>query len=568
MKPLDTDRDVLPAWMTSNSVVGMPELNSTRKNKTHINIERSAPDILKEFHTTQTIGIATELLNVAIIENDQKNAYIAADFLKNKQLLSPSLIKLLNKPWGIQTPEQPTPNEHPITRLKRELRFSNNNPLAWADLSREYAIFGEQERSIKAMLAALHYANDHRWITRIGARVFVHFNEPDRAHYTLLKNTNIKSDPWLIATEMAVSRKANKQSKLLQIGKKFLESNIPPIHVSELASSFATLELLSGAEKKAKSLFKQSLLDPNQNSLAQAKWAERNSRLKKLVKVPLDSHVIAYEAQYWEAYSKQDILLAIGFAKAWYNQEPYSSGPAIAISYLAALLDDYELILQITTKGLVANPHNSTLKLNQIFAWIANTDLNQISNEKTELIDKTLRTLNSLIEHDDWSLKAHALANTGMLYYRTGNLEAGHQRYSLAEEIYEKHAPHLKPELITNHLREALISDASWAHEIMIRASEITKKQDNSVSSGAIFYLKKIEKLSIQPGSWLFKFKHEGSTQLIANEISNGNSTAKQLVHIDLESKFWLPEKFSSKEILRPFTLSGETTKSKQKHES
>uniref|UniRef100_A0A923FAQ3 Tetratricopeptide repeat protein n=1 Tax=Pseudomonas zanjanensis TaxID=2745496 RepID=A0A923FAQ3_9PSED len=561
MKHLDTDRDVLPAWMTSHSVAGMPELNSVKKNKAHFNAERLAPDILKEFNTTQTVGIATELLNVAIIENDHENAGIAAQFLKNKRFLSPSLIKLLHNSWDLQVPEKPT--EHPISILKKQLTLSNNNPLIWVDLSREYAIFGEKERSIKAMLAALHYANDHRWITRIGARVFVHFNEPDRAHYILLKNPSIKADPWLIATEMAVSRKANRQSKLLSNGRNLLESNTPLIHMSELASSFGTLELLNGAEKKAKGFFKQSLLAPNQNSLAQAKWAERNSRLKNLVNVPLDSNVVAYEAQYWEAYSKQNIPLAMDFAKAWYNQEPYSSGPAIAISYLAALLDDYKLLLQITTKGLIANPHNSTLKLNQIFAWIASNDINRIASEKPDLIDKFLRTLNLLAEHDDWSLKAHALANTGMFHYRTGNLETGRQQYNLAEEIYERHAPNFRFVLLVNHLREALISDANWAQEIMIKAAALSKNIDATENPGALFYFRKIEKLSNKTGDWLIKFKHEGATHLLADELSNEHSNTKQITHIDLESKFWLPERFSGKEIFRPFTLSSHPTKNK-----
>ncbi|MCG6574022.1 hypothetical protein EGM97_04795 [Pseudomonas sp. AF32] len=562
MKHLDTDRDVLPAWMTSHSVAGMPELKSVRKNKAQFSIEKSAPGILEEFYTTQTVGIATELLNVAIIENDRESVEIASKYLKDKRLLSPSLVKLLHDPWNPQISEHSIPTEHPIAKLKRQLKFSNNNPLIWADLSREYAIFGEKERSIKAMLAALHYANDHRWVSRIGARVFVHFNEPDRAHNTLLKNPNIRSDPWLIATEMAVSRKANKHSKLLSIGKNLLDSNIPPIHMSELASSFGTLELLNGAEKKARNFFKQSLLDPNQNSLAQAKWAERNSRLKRLVDVPLDSHVVAYEAQYWEAYSKQDIPLAIDFAKAWYNQEPYSSGPAIAISYLAALLDDYDLLLKITTKGLVANPHNATLKLNQIFAWMASTDLSQTARETPGLIEKHLRTLNSLAENDDWSLKAHALANTGMFYYRIGHLETGRQQYNLAEEIYETRAPNLRLELLVNHLREALISDASCSSEILVKTAELTKKLNPTENPGAFFYFKKIEKLSDRAGSWISKFKKEGTTKLLAKELSNELHSTKT-EHINLESKFWLPEHFSSKEIFRPFTLSGDPKKNK-----
>lgn len=551
---LDNERDILPTWVTSNDATGLPELNSVKKNKISLNITQSTPDILEEFKATQNIGVAVELLNVATIENDKHSATLAAVFLKENNFLPASIIQLIDDALGKPPPTKQITITHPIAVLKRQLYKSQNDPLLWADLSREYAILGDKERSLRAMLTALHLYPNHRWITRISARVFVHFDEPDRAHSTLLKNSNTRSDPWLIATEMAVSRKAKKQSKLLQLGKKFLESTLQPIHISELASSFATLELLNGAEKKAKNFFKQSLLAPNQNSLAQAKWAERNSGLKKLIKIPLNIEIFAYEAQYWEAYSIQNISLALEFAKLWYEQEPYSSRPAIAISYLASLLDDYDLVTQITTKGLIANPQNSTLKINQIFAWIASNDLMQPSTETSFMIDRALRTLNLIKEKDDSSLKAHAIANLGMLAYRMGDLEDGRKKYEVAEDIYDKNIPDLKIVLLVNHLREALISGAPWASEIMHRANMIIKVRNSSAIPGSEFYLKKIVKLSVQNGSWREKFELEGLEQSIANEICKLKHDNQSQTKIANLSKFWLPEDFPHIESIRTIT--------------
>lgn len=479
---------------------------------------------------------------------------MAASYLNEEGFVSPSLAGLIKQALGSPEVTLNLLLGHPVSKLKKLLASSPNNPLAWADLSREYAIIGEKDKSIKAMLGALHAGVDHRWITRVASRVFVHFGEPDRAHHVLLKNEYVKSDPWLVATEMAVSRKAEKQSKLLSVGKRLLESNIKPMHISELASSFGTLELINGAEKKAKKLFKQSLVEPNQNSLAQAKWAERSSNLKKLIQIPLDAQLLAYEAQYWEAYSSKDIPLALGFAMAWYEQEPYSTGPAIAASYLASLLDNYELVTLVANKGLIANPQNPTLKLNQIFAWIAKTNLSEPSTAILIEVEQAYRNLNNMVASDDWSITAHALANLGMLEYRLGDTERGRKRYEEAARIYEKNAPEFIILLLVNYLREALICDADWAHEVMSRTKLALLGKSSSATPGGEYYLEKIVRLSSLPGTWRDKFRSE-STRVMQAAQSPSTGVENRTLSVDAAlSKFWLPKSFSRIESLNQFT--------------
>lgn len=554
MKLFDDERDVLPAWVTSKQAANLPELKSIKKtNKIFLPMETTA-EIRLEFESHRTIGVAVELLNVAIIENDRESAYLAASYLSEEGFVPPNLAGLIKKAIG--SPEV-TPSPllgHPVSKLKKLLESSPNNPLAWADLSREYAILGEKDKSIKAMLGALHAGVDHRWISRVASRVFVHFGEPDRAHHVLLKNEYVKSDPWLLATEMAVSRKAEKQSKLLSIGKRLLESNIKPMHTSELASSFGTLELINGAEKKAKKLFKQSLVEPNQNSLAQAKWAERSSSIKKLIQVPLNTQLVAYEAQYWEAYSNKDIPLALGYAMAWYEQEPYSTGPAIAASYLASLLDHYELVALVANKGLIANPHNPTLKLNQIFAWIAKSNLSELSAATLVEVEQAYRDLNDMVASNDWSISAHALANLGMLEYRLGDNERGRMRYEEAARIYEKNSPEFIILLLVNYLREALICDPDWAYEVMSRTKLALLGNSSSATPGGEYYLDKIFRLSSLPGTWRDKFRSE-STRAMQAAQSPSTGVENRTLSVDAAlSKFWLPKSFSRIESLSQFT--------------
>lgn len=556
MNILEADRDVLPIWVSAAEAVKLPELSIIGTKKVAGDFFGTTPLILAEFELSNSVGVAIELLNSAVIEGEDQTAIRAAEFLLNAEGLPLSINALVRDTLGLKAQSHEEVHANSIARLRARIKSGGNDPLAWVDLSREYAILGDKERSQRCMLVAIQLCSGHRWITRVAARSFTHFGEPDKAHEILCRNPNIKSDPWLIATEMAVSRKADKPTKLWNAAKRFLESNIKPIHISELASSVATNELISGAEKKAKGFFKQSLIDPNQNSLAQAKWAERtSSSLKKLVKVPLNPNVAAYEAQYWEAYNNKEMLTALEFAKAWFNEEPFSSGPPLAISYLAALLDDYSLIISATEKGLIANPSNVTIKLNRIFAWLATTDFKSMTAEEVSKAESYMRDLRSILNGDDWSESAHALANIGMFFYRTGNPEEGRLRYEAAEEHFKKNAPSARPMLVVNHLREALIANAPWVVDILKSAEELLKDRKSSATPAAEFYLEKISLLREQPGEWKDKFNNPNSSFPINEQLNNRYRKPKLAqVENSIESTFWLPPEFGKIETLKDFT--------------
>lgn len=555
MNILEADRDVLPIWVSAAEAAKLPELVTISTNTTPGELAGTTSLILAEFELSNSVGVAIELLNSAIVEGENQSAIRAAEFLLSAEGLPLTINTLVRNTLGLEAQSHEKVHTNSIARLRARIKSGGNDPLAWVDLSREYAILGEKERSQRCMLVAIQLCSGHRWVSRVAARSFTHFGEPDKAHEMLLRNPNIKSDPWLVATEMAISRKAEKPTKLWNVAKRFLESNIKPIHISELASSVATNELISGADKKAKGFFKQSLIDPNQNALAQAKWAERTSSLKNLVQVPLHSNITAYEAQYWEAYSNKDILTALDFAKAWYDEEPFSSGPPLAISYLAALLDDYNLIISATDKGLIANPSNVTIRLNRIFAWIATTDFSQVTSENLGKAELYMRDLRSILNGDDWSEAAHALANIGMFFYRTGNPEQGRLRYEAAEERFEKRAPGARIMLVVNHLREALISNAPWTLDLLKNAHKLLTDRKSSATPGAEFYLEKIALLQEQPGEWKDKFNSLNSCSQIHEELKKRyRKPIESRLEKSIESTFWLPPEFGKIETLKDFT--------------
>jgi tetratricopeptide (TPR) repeat protein len=239
---------------------------------------------------------------------------------------------------------------------------------------------------------------------------------------------------------------------------------------------------------------------------------------------------------------------------AWYEQEPYSTGPAIAASYLASLLDHYELVALVANKGLIANPHNPTLKLNQIFAWIAKSNLSELSAATLVEVEQAYRDLNDMVASNDWSISAHALANLGMLEYRLGDNERGRMRYEEAARIYEKNSPEFIILLLVNYLREALICDPDWAYEVMSRTKLALLGNSSSATPGGEYYLDKIFRLSSLPGTWRDKFRSE-STRAMQAAQSPSTGVENRTLSVDAAlSKFWLPKSFSRIESLSQFT--------------
>jgi hypothetical protein len=84
-----------------------------------------------------------------------------------------------------------------------------------------------------------------------------------------------------MAGEIALSNLAERNPRFLKLGAEWVDENkARPRHLSELASAIGTVHLKEG-NRKARKLFKTSLVDPTGNSLAQAEWA--TPRLGSLV---------------------------------------------------------------------------------------------------------------------------------------------------------------------------------------------------------------------------------------------------------------------------------------------
>ncbi|MFZ5293872.1 hypothetical protein ACS6K7_03915 [Enterobacter chuandaensis] len=501
----DDNRVLAPAWYRSEDAIYSAELRALNKIKSVTPEFSSLEYLLDVFKKCPSFDIALELFSVAFTENSIDIAKMAAQYIIESNKVIPLTLKIFCEKVIFNDTKNSVLHENIKEQIKYKKIWLRENPfdcLSWVDLSRLYMSVGQSKQAEKAMLTGLGLSNNNRWVTRVSSRFFFHLEEYERSHSILVKHPNISNDPWLLASELAISNSYGRNSKFWLNAKRALQFGYSPCHTSELQSSIGTLELKSGALKRAKLLFSNSLVHPNGNVFAQAKWAERKGNIKNLVQhEDLIKHQKAFEAKYQEAYYNKNMTLALLFAKEWLEEEPFNPKPAIHASYIASLLDDYQQCRDISEKGLQINPSDETLKLNLIFSEISLEHLEK-DGVTSESYLKALDVVNEVLREGDEETLPHAYANLGLLYYKTGDLEKGKEFYELATEYFKRnnHPSFVLAEL--NHLREALISDSPWKESLFKSLEESAKLGGVWDEPCVSFYLEKLQAIRISPQNW------------------------------------------------------------------
>jgi tetratricopeptide (TPR) repeat protein len=190
--------------------------------------------------------------------------------------------------------------------------------------------------------------------------------------------------------------------------------------VSELAAALGTIELMNGSIKRAKKLIRQSLIDPTENSVAQARWIAQQlgTNFNEHYLSMRDTYEARAEYAHFQGADPQEIVRQ---CRRWWEDEPFSSRPAILGSFTAtARLFDYELALAFTNSGLEAIPSSIILRNNKV---VALAKLGRIGEAREEL---------NRIREKGADFDPVRRATEGLVYFREGNLEAGRRCYNEA----------------------------------------------------------------------------------------------------------------------------------------
>lgn len=497
-----TKRRILPRWRSSQRASNSSEFTSQKGARA---IKFSGADHLQEvthaFRRAPTVGTAAEVLSASILAGQTAQSDAAAKFVLQHPALAPlALLKLANSiaDTGQTHMEASTVGSNTVAQTRVLLRIAPANPMLWSDMARHFASQGDKKRAMRCMQTAQQLAPDHRWFLRTMARFLVHQEDPVAAHKLLAAHPRTRTDPWLMAAEIACAQVAGRAPKHWNKANDVLRfDSAPPNHISELATAVAMLELESGKRKRARKLVQKGLLVPTENTLAQVLWAQENRHLGEDVNLSamVRSASDAYEAGFQLNLIQGDVVLALAAATTWKDDEPFAARPRSEIAYIASVLDDHELTIQMAKEVIQLDGHtDDNLEMNRVFAVLSSGRLTAAQDSvEIERIAVQLRE----ITESGGSETFHAVANFGLWHYRYGNVGKGRAFYSMAVNLARKvGVPTSAAMAAVFAAREAILARQPDAWGDLQLARDLVNRASTKVGE---FYLRKLDALIADP---------------------------------------------------------------------
>jgi tetratricopeptide (TPR) repeat protein len=426
--PEDIARHVVPRWRFFTDTASTGDLAGSGIASRKLNgIEK----LRATWSVDQNVISAGELVMAAAVAGEQAVAVDAAEYLiDHTNGAAPGLVYLAEKLIGATSG-----NEHElvapsgevygdiIRACRMRLALHPKDAISWTDLARAHFSLGAEGKAAKALNIALRLAPNNRFVLRAVSRFKIHQKKFDEAHDLLNASPRTRTDPWLMAGEMACATLAARSPKTSKYARRILEDeNFAPRAVAELAAEYGTLELQSGKRREARKLFGKALTDPNENALAQVEWAAK-SKVAPEITVEQLNLPFAYEVAQGVEYRLRNWHECLRYPRLWIDDEPFSSKPAGTASFVAmAMLGDAKGAAEFARLGLKRSPKDPWL-LNNLAVSLAR------QGRVVEAAD-TVRKIS--FEDADFGAKVVNVATRGLILFRAGAVEEGRKLYEYA----------------------------------------------------------------------------------------------------------------------------------------
>lgn len=428
------DRRVLPRWRPISRTEPM-ELASHHNEAPKLEATDDALKFYyKKWQDNQTLENASEVVDQAIFSRNNALAVGPAQQLISAKNILPSVKKLafsiIRSPHNIAVNDEQIVDHTSLNDVQAYVQKSIHdlrvrtideprNAFLWLEIARLNSWAGHTRSAMLAMRRAYGAAPENRLILRAMAAFYANLGQPETAYKKIVGSDIVKSDPWIQAAEISLSGMVGKSTKFIREGRKNIESdNLSPKQLSELASAIATEELMSGKEKNAKSMFTKSLIDPTDNSLAQAMWAKE----KVDINIREEKFLIAraYEARASLSFLHQNYEEAVKHCLLWAQDEPYSARPAMEGAYIyLAFMDKYQEAIELLEQGLISNPHENAFRNNAAIAYAKLAKLSE-ARKQFSYIEDTIQGDNP---------NPVSLATLGLIEFRAGHWDTGRDLY-------------------------------------------------------------------------------------------------------------------------------------------
>lgn len=469
-QPFRKKRDVIPRWRPTARVAAAGELGMPGNpgRPQDYEIPGELRERLEAWRRSNDIVAAAELVETAIVEGREQEAERAARSIMREDSGAVPLVKkqaaLLLGRLGVGTPALQTGVE--IGPLRRHVHRFPEDAFSWADLALAFVIFGKKRAAQRAMAVALQLAPTDRHILRCAARMYLHLDDAEHAHDILRRNEATRFDPWLVAGEIALSSAAGRKPQFLKIGVGMVEDGgFQSLHVSELASAIGTVHLRDG-NRRARKLFRTSLLNPTGNSLAQAEWANPHLGGELVTPQQIEHVPDSGEARAFHAYWQGDFEGLLRTSEQWMMEEPFSSRPYGVGSLAAITLGDAETACRLAARGLHLEPDSLLFRNHMAYALI----------EKGEYPRATEILRQALNKKPDEYAAGYLVATAGMLSMRLGELEEGIASYRAVISLFRKQGNQSAEASATAFLAlETARAGSPLAAEFIKQAEDLTK---------------------------------------------------------------------------------------------
>lgn len=220
----------------------------------------------------------------------------------------------------------------------------------------------------------------------------------------------------------------------------------------------------------------QALIQPNDNSLAQAEWlTAENSDLKFNF---LDYSNLEYkaEADARFSYLRNDYQNAFRYSVDWVEDFPYDRSSILFSSHIAyVFLKEYDSASRILKIGLLANPNDDLILNNLAYVYAL--------SGKIDSAEKMMERVASIQSGVSEESKICHIATNGLIQFRKGNIETGRELYikaitSAKEQIKDRR---LINKAILNYLREELVAQTCSTSDVLDILSKLDIGQDKEM---------------------------------------------------------------------------------------
>lgn len=467
-------RQVVPRWRPWRISALLGEAEMPRRT-TIDNVDGDPlKNLFEEYRENPSIGIAGDLLSAAVTIGDSRPEILS--IAKELQHLSefPVQVKMCEDISARDERRErrrfnvkPDAGRERIRKLRKSLNREPRNALSWVDLALEYLVVGQPEKAMTSMTIALNLAAEDRFVLRSACALFVERGELDRALTLLQRSSRAKSDPWLVAPQVAIADLAKEKLNIARTARQVLKADHPAAHLAELRAAFGTVELSAGS-RRGRQLLRGILEGPTENALAQVEWSDRRTNETGSLIGDMPSGVPrAFEALALRASFEAQWIEGWKLSESWRDDQPFRVEPYVQGSYCASAAGEWDEALAIGMQGLSLHPHDSYLLNNVAFSYIGLGDLPQAAAVLLKARSAKSEEIGRLTQ----------IATEAQWLFRVGEVEEGRIRYNAAIRLFErKHRIEEAARAALMLAQEEIFAGSTEADRAFKRASDFAEK--------------------------------------------------------------------------------------------